>query len=241
MSERDTRYAEASNMIVDFAFDEQVVRVFPDMIRRSVPGYDAIITLLGLFADHFAQPDSNIYDLGCSTGAASLAVGKRISVANCHLIAVDNSLPMTLTAKQNLAPLDNVEKHVVCADIQDIQIHNASMVILNFTLQFIAPDLRLSLLKQICQGLNPGGVLILSEKICFPDTQEQDLQESLQLDYKRANGYSALEIAQKRSALENVLLPDPLAGHCERLQKAGFRQVNQWFQSFNFVSLLAIK
>lgn len=241
MSERDTRYAEAANMIVDFAFDEQVTRVFPDMIRRSVPGYDAIITLLGLFADRFAQANSNIYDLGCSTGAASLAIGKRISVANCQLIAVDNSVAMTVKAKQNLHSLDHIQRHIVCADIRDIHIENASIVVLNFTLQFIAPDIRLSLMQKICQGLNPGGVLILSEKIYFPDAREQQLQESLQLDFKRANGYSELEIAQKRTALENVLLPDDMAGHKERLYKAGFSQVNQWFQCLNFISLLAIK
>ena len=237
----DTRYAEAANMIVDFAFDEQVARVFPDMIRRSVPGYDAIITLLGLFAEHFAQNDSTIYDLGCSTAAASLAIGKRIRTNGCRLIAVDNSESMVIKAKQNLAVLDQLDTQVICADIQDIGIKQASLVVLNFTLQFIPPDKRLVLLQHIYNGLNPGGALVLSEKIHFTDSQEQAMQESLQLDYKRANGYSELEIAQKRSALENVLIPDDLAGHMDRLKEAGFSQVYQWFQSFNFVSLLAIK
>ena len=241
MSERDTRYAEASSMIVDFAFDESVVRVFPDMIRRSVPGYDTIITLLGLFSERFVSPNSNIYDLGCSTGAASLAVGKRIKHRGCRLIAVDNSLSMTLAAKRNLTGLESLSRHVVCADIQDIHVVNASLVLLNFTLQFIAPSARLSLLKNIYQGMLPGAALILSEKIVFSEASEQHLQESLQLAFKRANGYSELEIAQKRSALENVLIPDDLAGHMDRLKEAGFSQVYQWFQSFNFVSLLAIK
>ena len=241
MSERDIHYAEAADMIVDFAFDEQVARVFPDMIRRSVPGYDTIITLLGLFADHFVRANSNIYDLGCSTGAASLAVGKRVTVPGCRLIAVDNSQPMVATAKQNLAMLHQLDTQLVCADIQDVKIVDATLVILNFTLQFIKPAQRLPLLQQICAGLNPGGALILSEKIHFPNDKEQTMQESLQMDYKRANGYSELEIAQKRSALENVLIPDELATHQQRLQEAGFSAIYPWFQSFNFVSLLAIK
>lgn len=241
MSERDTRYAETSPMIVDFAFDEAVVRVFPDMIRRSVPGYDTIITLLGLFAERFVRPDGYLYDLGCSTGAASLAAGSRVKHAGCRLIAVDNSLSMTLQARQNLAPLDPLTRHIVCADIRDIRIHNADLVILNFTLQFLAPDRRLALLTNIQQGLNPGGALILSEKVVFPEPQEQDLQEALQLDFKRGNGYSELEIAQKRSALERVLQPDHLTDHRLRLQQAGFSAVYQWFQCFNFVSFIAIK
>lgn len=241
MSERDTHYAEASDMIVDFSFDEQVTRIFPDMIRRSVPGYDAIITLLGLFAERFAQDNSRLYDLGCSTGAASLALGKRVQAKNCLLYCVDNSLPMTLKAKQNLAALSKLPHQVICADIQDIRIQDASIVLLNFTLQFIQPEARLSLLQNIYRGLNPGGVLILSEKVCFSENAEQNIQEQMQLGFKRANGYSELEIAQKRSALENVLIPDTLEGHRERLQKSGFRQIFTWFQSFNFVSLLAIK
>ena len=115
------------------------------------------------------------------------------------------------------------------------------MVVLNFTLQFVAPAKRLELLRGIAAGLKPGGVLLLSEKIRFGDPDEQDLQTAWHHDFKRAQGYSDLEIARKRDALENVMKPDLMAQHRERLLQAGFSRVYQWFQGFNFVSMIAFR
>jgi len=237
----DDLYAAQQPHIIDFAFDESVVNVFPDMIRRSVPGYDTIITLIGLLAEHYAVSGSRCYDLGCSLGASSLSMRQRIP-ADCRIIAVDNSAAMIESCRKNLAAQEHqadVELH--CANIEDIVIEDASVVVLNFTLQFIAPDQRLQVVRDIYQGLRPGGVLVLSEKLGFADADEHSLQESLQLDFKRANGYSELEISQKRSALEKVMIPDTMQQHQQRLMDAGFSQVNQWFQAFNFASLLALK
>ena len=82
--------------------------------------------------------------------------------------------------------------------------------------------------------------IILSEKIAFSDS-EQSIQDTLHHDFKRANGYSDLEIAQKRSAIENVLIPETEDVHRDRLKAAGFSQVIRWYQCFNFVSYLAVK
>ena len=128
-----------------------------------------------------------------------------------------------------------------CADIRDVTIENASIVVLNFTLQFITLEQREPLLQNIYHGLLPGGVLILSEKLCFTEDTEQQLMTDLHLAFKRANGYSDLEISQKRAALENVLIPETLTTHIERLKRVGFSQASQWFQCFNFASILAIK
>lgn len=239
---RDQLFSQPRGMIVDFVFDEQVVRVFPDMIRRSVPGYEAIITLLGLFAQEYAQPNSQIYDLGCSTGAATLALRRRISAPNCRIIAVDNSAPMVESCRQALQyDQATIPVEVICADIQDIHITDASIIVLNFTLQFITPENRAGFIAKCYQGLKPGGVLVLSEKIVFTDTAEQAFQEQLQLAFKKANGYSEMEISQKRTALENVLIPNSAAEHRARLLSAGFSQVHQWFAAFNFVSFAATK
>ena len=239
---KDNLFSEQGSMIVDFAFDEKVVNVFPDMIRRSVPGYESIITMVGLIAAEYAQPDSNIYDLGCSLGAASLSVLKQLKQPSCKLVAVDNSQAMIKKCKTNLDTEKNqVQVELLCSDIQDIEIENASVVIMNFTLQFITPEQRFPLLQKIYRGLRPGGILILSEKIIFANDNEQDDQEVLQLAFKKANGYSELEISQKRTALENVLIPDTLELHQQRLQSVGFSRTHLWFQCFNFISLLAIK
>jgi tRNA (cmo5U34)-methyltransferase len=214
-----------------FTFDSAVARVFPDMIRRSVPGY----------AGEYARDNTNLYDLGCSLGAVTLAMRHGVKAENCKIIGIDNSSAMIEQAGHYLA-LDEglVDVELLCADITAQPIVNASVVALNYVLQFIAQDQRLGLLTDIAKGLNAGGALILSEKICFAD-DEQPLQDKLHLDFKRANGYSELEIAQKRSAIENVLIPETESAHIERLKQAGFGQVIRWYQCFNFVSYLAIK
>lgn len=237
----DKLYEKPQDMIVDFAFDEVVANIFPDMIRRSVPGYTDIVSLTGLLAGQYAQAGSRCYDLGCSLGATTLSMRQRIP-ADCRMIAVDNSQAMIDACCQYIDE-DNdkaiVELH--CDNIQDISITDASVVVLNFTLQFIKQDERILILKNIYKGLRSGGILILSEKLNFNDRQEQHVQESMQLAFKRANGYSELEISQKRSALEKILIPDTLDQHQRRLAEAGFLQSYQWHQAFNFVSILAIK
>lgn len=239
---RDQIYASPRDMIVDFRFDDQVAAVFPDMIRRSVPGYDSIIPLLGLFAERYTRADTNIYDLGCSLGAATLAMRRYITQPGCHIIAVDNAKAMTQQCQANLAA-DNAATpvSVQCADIRDIEFVNASLVVINFTLQFIEPAQRLALLEKIYQGMNPGGALVIADKIVFAETAQQQFEESLHLDFKRANGYSELEISQKRSALENILVPDTLETHLGRARQAGFSEAYPWFQCFNFAALCALK
>jgi tRNA (cmo5U34)-methyltransferase len=144
--------------------------------------------------------------------------------------------------QENIAASDYADRvSCICADIQNIDITNASVVILNYTLQFIPLEHRLSLLQNIYQGMNPGGVLILSEKLAFETKAEQSRQTRLHEAFKRTQGYSELEIAQKRSALENVLIPESLGTHLKRLEQAGFRDAQLWFRSINFASIMAWK
>lgn len=228
----------------DFVFDDRVVSVFPDMINRSVPGYGLVVPMIGLLARRYAQPDSNLYDLGCSLGAVSLAMRESVRVSGTKIIAVDNSADMMRQFKQNLvAPADSDTPAVepVLQDILDTRVENASVVAMNFTLQFIDPARRTDLLAVIADGLNPGGILVLSEKIRFEDPEEQELQQSWHHDFKRAQGYSDLEIARKRDALENIMKPDSMQNHRDRLEEAGLKRVCQWFQGFNFVSMIAFK
>ena len=240
---KDKIYNHKQDMIVDFVFDEKVAHVFPDMIRRSVPGYDSVIPLLGVIAEKFVTPDSHIYDLGCSLGAATLSMRRRIQHEGCQIIAVDNAEAMVSQCKNNIENDDqgSTPVNVICDDIQNIDIRNASLVVMNFTLQFIEPDKRLSLLTNIASGINKGGAFILSEKVIDENTSHQQLLDDLHLAFKRANGYSDLEISQKRTALENVLIPDSVSEHEQRLREAGFRDIVAWQRCLNFVSLLAIK
>ena len=241
-STKDTLFSRPRPHLVDFAFDEQVAQVFPDMIRRSVPGYDTVIAMLGVFGSHYVQPHTRVYDLGCSQGAATLALRRHIHTPDVKIIAVDNAPAMIERCRHNIAAdLSPAEVELRCEDIQQTPIENASLVALNFTLQFLPPEQRDTMIARIAAGLNTGGVLVLSEKICFDDQMQQALFTDLHHEFKRLNGYSDLEISQKRQAIENVLIPETLEQHRQRLLAQGFSRVDAWFQCFNFVSFLAVK
>jgi len=238
----DDLYSEPLAEIADFAFDEKVAAVFPDMIKRSAPGYATTIAQIGVLAGKYTQPDSYCYDLGCSLGAATLSMRHKIDQPNCRIIAIDNSVPMLKRCRQHLTfDSGKVDVSLICADIRNIPIQKASLVVMNFTLQFIPPDHRFDMLQNIYDGLLPGGVLLLSEKVRFSDPQRDHLLTELHHDFKKVNGYSALEISQKRSALEKVMLPDTVSQHHERLAAVGFRRSEVWFQCFNFASILAFR
>lgn len=239
---KDTIYSTPLDAIADFAFDANVVRVFPDMIQRSVPGYSTIVAMTGVLAERYARAGTHCYDLGCSLGASTLAMRALLDGRNCDIIGVDNS-PAMIDHCRALIAADSHSTPVILqlADINAIAIENASVAVMNFTLQFIAPEQREALLHRIADAMQPGGILVLSEKICFDDEHLQQLNTELHRAFKRANGYSDLEIAQKRTALENVLLPESLPSHRERLRRAGFASVDVWFQCFNFASMVAIK
>lgn len=242
MSDRDILLSTPVAQLGDWTFDERVAEVFPDMIQRSVPGYSSIISMIGMLAGRFVQPGSCIYDLGCSLGAATLSIRRNIAVADCKIIAVDNSPAMVERCRRHIdAFRAETPVEVAEADIRQVDIKDASLVVLNFTLQFLPRDERLGLLRRIWQGLRPGGALVLSEKFSFEDQQVGELLFDMHHDFKRANGYSELEISQKRSMLEHVMLTDSVNTHKTRLAEAGFSHSELWFQCFNFGSLIALK
>jgi tRNA (cmo5U34)-methyltransferase len=240
-SAKDAIYSQPQQ-VGSFTFDHQVAEVFPDMIQRSVPGYMTIVDNIGQICGKYAQPNSKVFDLGCSLGAVSLAASKYIKAKNCQIIGVDNSAPMVERCKRHVQGFksDNPIK-IIHDHIQNIELTQASVVVMNFTLQFIAPEQRHTIVDRIYQGLRPGGVLILSEKIKHTSATGNELLIDLHHEFKRRNGYSELEISQKRSALEDVMKTDTYETHLERLTQVGFTDVIRWFSCFNFTSMVAIK
>jgi len=193
-----------------------------------------------MLTKRYAQPGSNLYDLGSSLGAGTIAIKNNLSVPNCNIFAIDNSIPMIKRSRlffNDDAVKQNI--HLICADINDVIIKNASIVVINFTLQFIPVNFRDKLIKNIYNGLLPGGIVILSEKITFENEERDKRQIERYYDFKRKNNYSELEISRKRDALENVLIPEQLETHFSRLSAAGFINIDQWFQLYNFVSIIA--
>lgn len=240
-SKKDDVYASPMATIEAFKFDASVADVFQDMIERSVPGYGFILQLIGVLATKYAQPGTNCYDLGCSLGASTLQL-KRNLPASCRVIGIDNSEAMVSRCQANLSrDHSEADAEVQLADIRDTEIKNASIVVLNFTLQFLPDEERATILERIFGGLTERGILLLAEKIKFADPARQELMTDLHHQFKRHYGYSDLEIAQKRTALEKVLVPNTEEEHIERLMAAGFSRAELCVRCLNFEAFLGVK
>lgn len=240
MEERDRLYSQPLSEIAPFAFGNEVVDVFDDMANRSIPGYENAVTLSAILTARFAQPSSCIYDLGCALGATAAAIAGQLQTPDCKIIGLDSSQAMIERARQKLKSL--VAENRVQLQHTDIRQHDfnqASVVVSNFTLQFLPREDRQPLVKKIASQLHPQGAFLLTEKI-HCKTKEDGLLRSLHDYFKRNQGYSDLEIAQKRIALETVMRLDTLQAHEERLKASGFSQVTSWFRCLNFVGLIAL-
>lgn len=230
--EKDSLFASGGRHLVDFAFDSAVAAVFPDMIHRSVPGYETVVPLTGLIAAHHLPVGGRCYDLGCSLGAVSQAVLAAVGDRACEIVAVDSSEAMLERAKALAGEEPRIRwQH---ADVRELEFAAADVVILGLALQFLPPADRLPLLRRIRAALRDGGVLVLTEKL-----QADGYFEQRHLDFKRANGYSEMEIAGKRAALENVMRIDTEETHLKRLREAGFGAAKLWFRCLNWGSFVA--
>ncbi|MDT8380326.1 MAG: carboxy-S-adenosyl-L-methionine synthase CmoA [Desulfotignum sp.] len=239
---RDRIFATKHGQIQPFSFNREVAEVFDDMLVRSVPLYRENLDRQVDLVRRFYRPGTRIYDLGCSHGNLGVKLHGEFNGADFTLVGVDTSRPMLEKYRERLGssePGRNI--HLVCGAMEDIRISNASVVVINLTLQFLDPAGRDDLICRIFSGMTPGGVLLLMEKTVHPETVFQQMQLDMYRQFKRENGYSDLEISQKRDALEKVLIPDSLDTHFQRLYRAGFTQVDVWLKWFNFSALMAVK
>jgi tRNA (cmo5U34)-methyltransferase len=239
---KDHIYREPRSPIPPFEFDEEVARVFDDMIRRSVPFYQEIIDRQIQLIVRYYRPGTRIYDLGCSNGNLGIALCRQMDETDFQMIAVDNSVPMLDAYRARLADLPGHDRiRLRQQDIRETAVKDASVAVLNLTLQFLTPAQRDSVLRTIQNGLCDGGVLLFCEKVTHPDPAMAELQQAVYVDFKRRNGYTDLEISQKREALEKVLIPETVQQLEQRLKKAGFRSIDMWFKWFNFAAMIAVK
>lgn len=226
----------------DFKFGANVAGVFDDMVSRSVPFYEEIQRMVAELAATYAKEGTDVYDLGCSTGTTLLGMDALVN-KDVQFIGVDDSMEMLDKCRAKLNEVGFSRRFELrCADLnKGIKIHNATVVVICLTLQFVRPLHREKLLKNIYDGLNHGGVLILVEKILAEESEfNRDFIEYY-YDYKRRNHYSELEISQKREALENVLVPYKLSENITLLRDKGFAHCEVFFKWYNFAGLVAVK
>jgi tRNA (cmo5U34)-methyltransferase len=238
----DEVFAQPLEHVDDFAFNEQVAGVFDDMVSRSVPQYAEIQRMLAELTAYFATPGSNIYDLGCSTGTTLALVDKALPV-KAHLIGVDNSAEMLEKCRSKLTTLGLGNPFELRrADLDHgVDVRDASVVLLVLTLMFVRPLYREKLMRSICAGIQENGCLLLVEKVLGDGSLFNRLFIERYYAYKRRRGYSELEIAQKREALENVLVPYRVEENRDLLARHGFTSTDVFFKWYNFCGLLAVK
>lgn len=239
---KDEVFREEIEKVSDFKFGANVAKVFDDMVSRSVPFYGEIQRMMAELAADHAREETFVYDLGCSTGTTMIGMDTMVN-QDIKFIGIDDSQEMLDKCKSKLMEIGFSRPYELrCADLgQGITIENASVVVLCLTLQFVRPIYRERLLKDIYNGLNPGGVLILVEKILAEENNFNRDFINYYYNYKRRNNYSELEISQKREALENVLVPYKLSENITLLRDQGFAHCEVFFKWYNFAGLVAVK
>lgn len=224
-----------------FNFGEKTAEVFDDMLDRSIPQYTELQRMIGELAGEFAQPGSAIYDLGCSTGITMATLMKAVP-GDKRFIGLDNSTAMLDRARQRLAAVNDSRWSLECADLnQGFPFEKASVIVVNLVLQFVRPLYRDSLVRQLFEGLNDGGCVILVEKVLGNDSLFNRKFIKLYYDMKQRNGYSEMEIAKKREELENVLIPYRVEENYQLLRKGGFTHIDMFFKWYNFCGIIAFK
>lgn len=239
---KDDLFKDPGRRQGSFDFDDAVVAVFDDMLKRSVPFYFEIQNMIADLGEQLLPDKAKVYDLGCSTGTTIALLSKRISKKEVEYVAVDNSAPMLEKAQLRLQDCNIDSYSLVNADINSgIEISNADMVVMNLLLQFIDVDKRPSVLQDIYNGLNDNGVLVFVEKVANEQSKLDEIYIESYHEFKKRNLYTDEEIARKRAALENFLIPLSVEQNLDYLSAAGFSNAEIFFRWFNFVGILAIK
>lgn len=239
---RDKLFQDPGRRLSSFDFDEDVAAVFDDMLQRSIPFYPEIQNMIADLADALLPQQCTVFDLGCSTGTTIALLAKRLDRGSVDFIGVDSSAPMLEKAKNNLAKLQPVCVELIEHDLnKGMAIKNADLVVMNLVLQFIQPENRARLLRNIFEGLNASGALILVEKIVAEDESMNNVFIDAYHSFKKRNLYTDQEIAAKRKALENRLIPNRMSDNQKLLRQTGFARIEVFFQWFNFCGLIAIK
>lgn len=236
------RLFHAKNVREDFRFNDQVAEVFDDMLNRSVPFYSAVIDSIAELLRRQVPPGSMVYDLGCSTGTTLLELSRRLPEMNFQYRGIDIAPAMIDKARRKAEMYSKSSLiRFTEADIMTASLPEARAVICNYTMQFIRPPSRPQFVRRIYDGLPPGGVLYVSEKIINHDKMLNRIFIDLYHGFKRRQGYSELEISAKREALENVLIPFSIEENLDLIRQAGFASAEPFFQWFNFASFVAVK
>ncbi|MES0489230.1 MAG: carboxy-S-adenosyl-L-methionine synthase CmoA [Leptospirales bacterium] len=239
---KDEIYKNRRNRIEKFTFSKEVSQVFDDMIRRSVPGYLENIFMCTDLINEIYNGEGILYDLGCSTAALPISLSEKFNEKPFTYTGIDNSEAMVDKARNNTKNLpEHHNIQFVAGDIREFDFSNAAIFIASYTLQFIPPGEREELVKKIFDRLPPGGTFIMSEKVLEEHIQATEIFKTMHYLLKKDQGYSDIEISQKREAIEEILVPFTVENNLKMLKEAGFASASIFLKKYNFTSFIAIK
>jgi tRNA (cmo5U34)-methyltransferase len=225
-----------------WAFDSNVTAVFDDMLKRSIPEYDAMRNAVLGIGCKYVQPGTHIVDLGCSRGDALSPFVAMFGDSNSY-VGVEVSEPMIAAARERFT--DDIEQGLV--SILDLDLRDgypkveASLTLSVLSLQFVPIDHRQRILRDAFEHTAEGGALILVEKILGASAGINKSMIDIYHAQKRLAGYSVEEVERKRMALEGVLVPMTSAWNEDLLGGGGFSQIDCFWRWMNFAGWIAIK
>lgn len=222
-----------------WSFGGDVSDTFDSHVSRSVPFYHEGHDLAAKLSDFFLQDGSVCYDLGCSTGQLLHILATHNQGKDVRFIGIDTEPNMTAMAREKCAGFKNVE--IIDGDIIGVDFEQADMVVSYYTMQFVKPKFRQTLIDQIYNSLNWSGGLVMFEKVRGPDARFQDLLTAVYTDYKIDQGYDPKEIVSKARSLKGVLEPFSTQGNLDLLKRAGFVDYMTVMKYVCFEGFLAIK
>lgn len=238
-SETDTGYAPDR-----WEFDEEVSRVFDDMLSRSIPQYETMREAVTLVASAFLRRGLNVVDLGCSQGEALASLANLPAIGN-RFLGLEVSDPMLAAAQARFADAgERVRihrwdlRHGLPAD--EVAEESAGVVLSVLTLMFLPVNYRARLLAQVRRALAPGGALVLVEKVLGEGPTTDDVLTANYHAKKAQSGYTPDEIERKRLSLEGVLVPLTASWNEELLRRAGFSEVETFWAWMNFRGWVAV-
>lgn len=220
-----------------WVFDDEVAACFDDMLKRSIPDYENMRRVVYAIGRHYAKLGNTIVDIGCSNGAAALPFVQNFKN---EFILLDVSNSMLDLARRGFKGYPNVD--VRYHDLRNgMPKCRASLVLSILTLQFTPIEYRHAIVKSVYDTLEPGGALVLVEKLLGSTADVDSVLTQEYYDLKREHRYTQEQISDKRRALEGVLVPVTEAWNIEILKSAGFSKIDSFWRYLNFAGYLAVK
>jgi len=213
---------------------------FDDHIQKSIPLYRQGHELVCHYSDFFLKPDSIVYDIGCSTGQFLAKLARRhAQKGELRLIGIDTVADMIGYASHLSAPDPRLS--FVLGNALDMQFDHADMIVANYTIQFLPPRVRQTLIDTLYTSLNWGGAFFMFEKVRAPDSRFQDYANQIYIEFKLDNGFSEAEIINKARSIKGVMEPFSSQGNIDMLRRAGFTDIVTIQKYVCFEGFLAIK